>query len=206
MEATNKIKKDITICTGDFVHKRNTKKEIDGVWPELAKLTAPDGVYSILGNHDHWADFDRSMYWMERTKQDLRHKAITLTRGSNRLWIGGSGDFWEDTQGIDLAFKEAPPQDIKILLAHNPDTIDTHFKTRVDLTFSGHTHGGQVVVPFYGPPILPVENKRYSSGLIDTEKGKLFISRGLGWTILPVRFNCFPEVAIIRLVPKKGLS
>jgi predicted MPP superfamily phosphohydrolase len=64
---------------------------------------------------------------------------------------------------------------------------------------SGHTHGGQVSIPFYGPPVLPVRNKKYSSGLIKTEKGNLFISRGIGWTIYPIRFNCYPEIAVLEL-------
>jgi len=64
---------------------------------------------------------------------------------------------------------------------------------------SGHTHGGQVVIPFRGPPILPVANKRYASGLIKTKNTQLFISKGLGWAIIPVRLNCLPEIAVLKL-------
>lgn len=63
-----------------------------------------------------------------------------------------------------------------------------------------HTHGSQVVVPYYGAPVLPVKNKAYSSGLIPTPKTQLIISRGLGWAILPVRFNCYPEIALLELL------
>ena len=86
------------------------------------------------------------------------------------------------------------------MLSHNPDSVDTGFKTPVSLVLSGHTHGGQIVLPFFGAPVLPVQNKKYSSGLIVTKKTKLFISRGLGWTIYPVRFNCYPEIALLQLV------
>ena len=66
---------------------------------------------------------------------------------------------------------------------------------------AGHTHGGQVVVPFYGPPVLPVRNKRYTSGLVTTTKNeRMFISRGVGWAIYPVRFNCFPEIPVLELI------
>ena len=87
------------------------------------------------------------------------------------------------------------------MLAHNPDTADSFFTSRVDLMISGHTHGGQVVLPFIGAPILPVANKTYSSGLKQSPKGQnVFISKGLGWAIAPVRFNCFPEIAVLELV------
>jgi len=68
---------------------------------------------------------------------------------------------------------------------------------------SGHTHGGQVIIPFVGAPILPVKNKSYSSGFIRTEGTNLYISRGLGWAMIPVRFNCLPEISVLRLVRDK---
>ena len=195
----NGLKKDVIVCTGDYVHEHNRTRQIDTVWPELIRLRATDGVYSVLGNHDHWANSVRSLDWLARSGQDVRHRAVPITRKSQRLWIGGAGDFWEDEPGIDRAFSAVPPGETKILLAHNPDTIDTAFHTRIDLVISGHTHGGQIILPFWGPPILPVINKRYSSGLIRTADTTLFISRGLGWAILPLRLNCLPEIAVLRL-------
>ena len=129
----------------------------------------------------------------------MRHRAVPIRRGSARIWIGGAGDFWEDVPGIDRAFGSVPPEDTKILLVHNPDAIDTAYHSRISLALAGHTHGGQVILPFWGPPILPVSNKRYASGLIHSEKTTLFISRGLGWAIVPVRLNCLPEIAVLTL-------
>jgi predicted MPP superfamily phosphohydrolase len=77
--------------------------------------------------------------------------------------------------------------------------VDTEFKTPVSLVISGHTHGGQIVVPFWGPPVLPVKNKRYTSGFIQAPNTGLFISRGVGWSLCPVRFNCYPEIAVLEL-------
>ena len=71
------------------------------------------------------------------------------------------------------------------------------------LTISGHTHGGQVHIPFLGFTILPVKNKKYINGFYRTTNGNLFISRGIGWTIVPVRFNCAPEIAILELVQEE---
>jgi predicted MPP superfamily phosphohydrolase len=199
----NLLKPDIIVCTGDFVHERNSVKQIDRIWPVLTQLNAPSGVYSVLGNHDHWADTERSDYWLKKTRQDLRHKIVEIERGGERIWLAGAGDLWEDHRNLDGLFSEVPDADCRILLAHNPDTVDTTYSTRIDLTISGHTHGGQVVIPFFGPPVLPVRNKNYSSGLKHSIRGsKVFISKGIGWTIYPVRFNCMPEIAVLELVPE----
>ena len=112
----------------------------------------------------------------------------------------GVGDLWEDDIDIDEVLREVPKDECRIVLAHNPDSADSPYEGEVDLMISGHTHGGQVNVPFLGPPVLPVKNKSYSSGLVRTTKGQsLFISRGIGWAIYPVRFNCFPEIPILEL-------
>jgi len=196
----NSLNADAIVCTGDYVHERNTLEEIDKVWPILAKLNARYGVYSVLGNHDHWADTDRSLYWLERSGQNIRHQCKPIYKGRERILIGGAGDFWGDSLQIDKAFSSSDQADCRILLSHNPDSVDTEFATPLSLVLSGHTHGGQVVIPFLGAPRLPVENKAYSSGLIATPGTPLFISRGIGWAILPVRFNCYPEIAVLELV------
>jgi hypothetical protein len=206
LKKATSIKRDIIVCTGDNVHQRNNTNQIDTLWPELSKLAAPRGVYSVLGNHDHWADFSRSQYWLNKSGQNLRHKAISVNRGTERIWIGGCGDYMEDQIGLDQAFRNVPARDCKIVLAHNPDTADTFFKTRVDLMICGHTHGGQVKIPFWGTPVLPVHNKSYSNGLVSTPKTRVFISKGLGWAILPVRFNCLPEIAVLKLLSTRNLT
>ena len=197
---TNRLEADAIVCTGDYVHKRNTLEEIEKVWPILSKLEAQHGVYSVLGNHDHWANFERSLYWLEKTGQNLRHRCNPIYKGKERILLGGAGDFYEDELKIDEVFSCSDEDECRILLSHNPDSVDTEFRTPLSLVLSGHTHGGQVVIPFLGPPVLPVRNKNYSSGLICTAKTQLFISRGIGWAIYPVRFNCYPEIAVLELV------
>ncbi|SJM90124.1 metallophosphoesterase [Crenothrix polyspora] len=206
VQRTNRLGADAILCTGDFVHARNTIEEIDQIWPLLAKLHANYGVYSVLGNHDHWADTDRSLYWLERTGQDLRHQSKVIYKGKNRIILGGAGDFLEDQLKIDEVFARSDERDCRILLSHNPDSVDSDFDTPLDLVISGHTHGGQVVVPLFGPVTVPVDNKNYTSGLIATPKTQLFISRGIGWSILPVRFNCYPEIAVLELLNPKLLA
>jgi predicted MPP superfamily phosphohydrolase len=200
IDRTNRLKTDVIVCTGDYVHERNTLEEIEKVWPILSKLEARYGVYSVLGNHDHWADSERSLYWLERTQQNIRHKCKPIYKGKDRILIGGAGDYWEDELKIDQTFSCSDENECRLLLSHNPDSVDSEFTMPLSLVLSGHTHGGQVVIPFLGSPVLPVKNKNYSSGLITTTKTQLFISRGIGWAIYPIRFNCYPEIAILELM------
>lgn len=200
---TNALRPDAIVCTGDYVLSNDTTEAIDSVWRIMSNLKAKYGVYSVLGNHDHHVDFNRSLYWLERSGHDIRHKCKPIYKGKERIIIGGSGDYWSDRLDIDKAFSCSDERDCRLLLSHNPDAIDTQFDTPISLVMSGHTHGGQVVIPFFGPPILPVKNKKYSSGLITTAKTKLFISKGVGCSGLPVRFNCYPEIAVLELVNPK---
>jgi predicted MPP superfamily phosphohydrolase len=202
IERANQLKPDLIVCTGDYVHEKNSTKQIDQVWPVLSQLSAPSGVFSVLGNHDHWADTARSDYWLERTEQGLRHKLARIEREGQYFWMAGAGDLWEDHRSLDGLLNKVPTADCRIVLAHNPDTADTDYTFRVDLMLSGHTHGGQVNIPFIGTPVLPVLNKDYSSGLKQSPRGcTVFISKGIGWAIYPVRFNCFPEIAVLELIP-----
>ena len=200
LDKLNRIEKDVIVCTGDYIHESRSTTQIDAVWPLLSKLHAPMGVYSVLGNHDHWGDTARSLYWLEKSGQNLRGKAIALEKEGQRLWLAGIGDYWEDPLAIDPILAQIPDRECRIVLAHNPDSADTPFQARIDLMLAGHTHGGQVNIPFVGAPVLPVKNKAYSSGLVlSTKRQPVFISRGVGWAIYPVRFNCYPEIPILEL-------
>jgi len=104
IDRTNRLKPDAIVCTGDYVHGKEPVANLEKVWPLLAKLEARYGVYSVLGNHDHWASLERSMYWMERTGQNLRHTCKPIYKGKQRIVLGGSGDLWEDELLIDKTF------------------------------------------------------------------------------------------------------
>ena len=197
----NALKPDLIVCTGDYV--LGGEKEIDQVWSVMTQLAAPLGVYSVLGNHDFWGSEERSDYWMKHSGQNLRHKTVRIERGGAHFWLGGAGDLWTDYKSLDVLLRDIPETDCRIVLAHNPDSADIPHISRVDLMLSGHTHGGQVCVPFIGAPVLPVSNKKYSSGLVRSPRGeKVFISKGIGWANFPVRFNCPPEIAVLELVPE----
>lgn len=205
VDRANRLEPDAIVCTGDYVHEKNSSRQIDRVWPVLSGLSAPSGVYSVLGNHDHWASTARSAYWLKKSGQDLRHTAVRLERRGQALWFAGAGDLWGDKADLDNLVGMIPNQECRIVLAHNPDTADTPHRARVDLMLSGHTHGGQVNLPLVGAPVLPVNNRNYTSGLKQSLSGaRVFISKGIGWAIYPVRFNCYPEISVLELVPETG--
>ena len=201
IERANAIPADAIVCTGDYVHRINAGAHIDRIWPLLASLAAPYGVFSVLGNHDHWGDTDRSLYWLDKTGQNIRHRAKCIEIDGERLWLVGAGDLWEDHVSLDRIMSTIPEHECKIVLAHNPDTADTDFAMPINLVVAGHTHGGQLNLPFCGAPMLSVKNRDYSSGLTQSKRGvPVFISRGIGWGVVPIRFKCFPEIAVLELV------
>jgi len=203
LAAAMDIRRDIIVCTGDYVdrHRKNTVEDIDAIWPLLTELTAPLGVYSVLGNHDHRWDGGRSLHWLERSGQNLRNRVHCFTRDGQRLWLAGGGDLLNDHLPFDPLLAHIPAEDCRIVLAHNPDSADTSFVDKIDLMICGHTHGGQVNIPFYGPLRPVTRNPEYNtSGLkLSRKKQPVFIATGIGAAVLPVRFNCPPEIAVLEL-------
>jgi predicted MPP superfamily phosphohydrolase len=200
VERVNLLKKDLIVCTGDYVNGNAGSRSIDTVWSALSKLTSMNGVLATLGNHDHWSNARRTEFWLNRTNSNLRRQITSIQRGADKLWFIGAGDLWEDYCDLDYLTRNIPEADCKIVLAHNPDSADINFDSRFDLFVCGHTHGGQVNIPFIGTPAVPVNNTNYNSGLKFSPKGfPIFISKGLGWSTIPVRFNCYPEIAMLEL-------
>jgi predicted MPP superfamily phosphohydrolase len=157
-------------------------------------------VYAILGNHDHWTDADevaRALQTQPITV--LRNAAIPIDRGGARLWIAGVDDVWERHADLDQALRLVPADQATILLAHEPDYADLAAQYSVDLQLSGHSHGGQVQLPFFGSPILPYLGRKYPRGLYQIGSLQLYTNRGLGVVSPPVRFNCRPEITLFTL-------
>jgi uncharacterized protein len=188
----NLIKRDAIVCTGDYIHGGGSARETDTLWSRLKTLKAKNGVYSVLGNHDHmFSNGYHSLSCLEKSGQSVRHGAVPIVRGDDRVWIGGAGDMWHDDLGIDEAFKNTPSDECKILLSHHPGAADTEFETRVDLMISGHTHGGQIIIPPFGSTM---------SGLQEKSGVSVYISKGIGWYFVPIRINCAPEISVLKLV------
>ncbi len=204
----NSYNPDIIVGVGDYVKKRNFSEELKVVWTYLNQLHAREGVYFVNGNHDHWANEPLALELLEKSSNSVRHKYKIISRGDKQIIVAGAGDFWEDELGIDKALMNVSSKTFTIVLAHNPDSADIVQNSHVDLFISGHTHGGQVILPFFGiTPVIPVNNKNYNYGFKKNSQGtSIFISKGIGWSILPLRFNCFPELPVIILKRKKSFE
>ena len=197
----NALDVDAVALTGDYAD--HGRANIDAVWPELMELRARHGVYAVLGNHDHWTDEALSFEWLDKSGFSVRHGARSVEKDGARLWFGGAGSMWSDHLGVDKAFDGVPRDEARVCLAHYPDTIDESFRERIDLMLAGHTHGGQIDIP--GVPKFwmknAVRNRDYTAGLYKAGESSLFVSRGIGCYFVPLRFNCPPEIAVLRLRP-----
>jgi predicted MPP superfamily phosphohydrolase len=197
---TNSLRPDIVALGGDYCHDGG--RYIAPGIEELAGLRARLGRFAVLGNHDHWDGLDASIAALDEARfTTLRNEGTWVEKGGARLRIGGVGDLWTDYQDVATALGDATDGDGVVLLSHNPDVAETLTDTRVDLMLSGHTHGGQIVVPGYGAPIVPsAYGQKYLRGLVEAPTCRAFISRGVGTVSPPVRFLCRPEVALLTLV------
>lgn len=197
----NEAKPDIVLLLGDYV----IQGVIGGrfVAPEtiaehLRPLKAPLGVYAVLGNHDWWLDGPRVTRAFNGVGIPvLKDRAVRIGRGGEGFWLVGIGDFWEGRHDVAGALGGVTSDEPAIAMTHNPDVFPL-VPGRVCLTVAGHAHGGQVAFPVVGRPIVP-SRKRYAAGDI-TENGKrMFVTTGVGTSILPVRFRVPPEIVVLRV-------
>lgn len=198
---TNTLGAEAILLGGDYVRKGS--EYIEPIWCELAALSAPRGVHAVLGNHDQWED--ESLVFTRQCMHnagitDLTNRGIALSRGGDRLHIAGVGDLWTDTQDLALALAAVPADGCAVLLSHNPDYLEEMDDVRVKLVLSGHTHGGQINIPFLGTPIVPSKyGNRYARGLVRRDWKQVYVTRGVGLSVLPVRFRCRPEISLLTL-------
>jgi predicted MPP superfamily phosphohydrolase len=201
-------KPDIVLLPGDFCNSKGFfGLDKDVPVPELSSfldgIEAPDGVFGVLGNHDYWLNAQGVTEALQRTPVRLLHNEnVTIRRGSQELAIVGTPDLWEDDIDLETAFEGIPSATPRILLQHNPDFAEEFPDGyRVDLQISGHTHGGQVRIPFGPALILPSKyGNKYREGLVQGPKHRVYITRGVGMSsTLPVRFCCPPEATLLEL-------
>lgn len=190
---------DLVLLAGDYV--------IDGVKggsfvpPEdiaavLGKLEAPHGVFAVLGNHDWWLDGPRVRGALENAGICVLDDEAVRVSG---FWLVGLGDWWEAPPDIRKALAAIDDEAPVVAVTHNPDVFP-EIPPRVLLTLAGHTHGGQVRFPFFGTPIVPSRyGSRFVQGHIFENGRHLFVTSGLGTSIIPARFRVPPEIAMLRL-------
>jgi uncharacterized protein len=196
---------ELILITGDFIESTPSFDQVlESVQDVKDVLTSLNSVPSlaILGNQDYRSGADLSL----RAELpmlgiiDLTNRVHTISRGGGNLHFGGLDDILMGFPDLDKVLSELPNDGSAILLAHEPDFADTSSATgRFDLQISGHSHGGQVVFPVLGPPILPSLGQKYFSGLYKVGTMLQYTNRGVGTTQPHIRINCRPEITVFTL-------
>lgn len=201
--SANQLNPDLVVITGDFMTYSNDT-QIDEVSDVIKELRIPPlGCYAILGNHDYgqgWKN-DRVADLLSRRLTDLGIRVLRNEMTSVQgLQLIGVDDLWGPNYDAVKVFKSINKEQAVLALCHNPDAQDlVEWKNYEGWVLAGHTHGGQCKPPFLPPPMLPVMNRRYTSGTFDMGNGRqLYINRGVGY-VMRVRLNARPEMTLFQL-------
>jgi predicted MPP superfamily phosphohydrolase len=201
VELVNEQQPDAIAITGDFVTHTDAAGIAWALVEPLSRLQAKDVTVAILGNHDHWTKAD-SVHQIIRDSGmiDLTNTAYTVRRGEASLHLAGVDDYWERKDRLDEVLAVLPDDGAAVLLAHEPDFADISAATgRFDLQLSGHSHGGQVIIPLIGPLVVPRYSKKYPVGQYQVGNMIQYTNRGVGMIAPTVRFNCRPEITVFNL-------
>jgi predicted MPP superfamily phosphohydrolase len=198
---------DLLLISGDFligddrVEISRTQAAANDLTVGLSRLANFFPTFAVLGNHDYWTDAETVRRMLSSCGViDLTNTVFTLQRGDEHLHLCGVDDVWEGNVRLDDVTAQLSDDSAAILLAHEPDFADVSAMSgRFDLQLSGHTHGGQVVLPLLGPPVLPHLGQKYFSGLYKVGKMFQYTNRGLGMARLNIRVNCPPEITLFVL-------
>lgn len=202
----NDLHPDLIALTGDFVSVPyigdavRAARAAEPCAKLLGKLKAPHGLWAVLGNHDVSSDPGRVKSALAgESIQVLSNQAIPIEKEGGRFWLGGVDDVLEGSADLIATLKNVPADEATVLLAHEPDYADYVARYPVDLQLSGHSHGGQVRLPFVRPLFLPELARKYIWGLFKVGALTLYTTAGIGTVRVAVRFNCPPEITLIRL-------
>jgi uncharacterized protein len=196
VKIANRLKPDMFLLTGDYVsHEREYIPPVASV---LGRLKAKYGTYACLGNHDHWTDAGLVTHLFRGeginvlVNQGLRFEA----RGAS-FWLAGVDDYMVGKTDVPAALRGSFPDEMKLLLAHNPIIFREAARSGVDLTLSGHTHGGQIKLRDEEKRILP--RRKLKAGLHRRRTSQVYITRGIGTVVVPMRYHCPPEISLLEL-------
>lgn len=198
----NGFRPDVVAIPGDFVAQRHAIDDVPDMTGLFDGLHAPDGVFATLGNHDHWVSKEMvraQLHWNTPIRL-IEHRSQIIERGSGQLAIAGTGDLWCGAVNLEDSLDEVPANVPRILLCHNPDVAEISVsKQRVDLMVSGHTHGGQICVPFGGAVRIPSGfGNKFAHGLVDGKRYRVYVTKGV-CSVMGTRFWCRPEVSLLTL-------
>ena len=194
---------DVVLLLGDYVIQRvlfGTPMPPETIAGHLGGLRAKHGVFAVLGNHDWYDDGQRVWRAFESAGIPvLENRAVPLPGSDDRIWLAGIAD--DSTRHPDPAgtFRPIPVEAAVVALTHDP-AVFPDIPARAALTLAGHTHGGQVSIPFWGVLFIPGRSPlRYAHGHIAENGNDLYVTSGIGTTALPVRFDAPPEIVVITL-------
>jgi uncharacterized protein len=199
---------DVIALTGDFIDRG--PKHVAQAARLFRNLKAPLGVFAVLGNHDFSVHNGRGVRRhadLHRTIADalgsagvtvLRNQAVRFERDGAGLLVAGIDDLWSRECDPCAAFLDQCPNTPRVVLAHNPQSVEQFDDHRADLVLSGHTHGGQIDLPILGRVLLNKKAKRWAAGLYPHNGGHVYVNKGVGfgWRF---RFGVRPEVAVFTL-------
>lgn len=202
VQAICNLRPDAIVLTGDFV-TRLDHGEPEMLVQALSRLTASEGVFAVLGNHDWWGNGPLVSDSLRKSGVTLLvNRHISWRRGSQELYLAGIDDVWVGRHDLAEAMAGIPVSARAILLAHEPDFADAAaLDPRILVQLSGHTHGGQICCPILGPLHLPPYGRHYPRGLYTIKDMVLYTNRGIGMVFKPLRFACRPEVTLFTLRP-----
>ncbi len=203
VDRTNALNPDLIVLLGDYMspnswHSHRVEPEVTAA--ALKNLKAPLGVYSVLGNHDWWYSGAKVRRAFEQNGIHMLEDEVAEVKWRDKsFWLVGLADLWTRPQHIGETIAKVPPGSTVIALTHNPD-IFPRLPQNVPLLLAAHTHGGQVNIPLIGTPIVPSDfGPKYTSGHVFENGHHLFVTTGIGTSILPVRFRVTPEIVILTL-------
>ena len=209
----NQLNPELVVVTGDFISygplPLSYSWRAAGLCAEILSGLKASQRFGILGNHDVSVGSDHVISPLEAHGLPvLVDRYVPLERGSDRIWLCGTNDARESKPDLARAIPASTGGSPVILLCHEPDYVDTirhHPRfSSINLMLSGHTHGGQVRLPFVGPLILPKMGRKYVEGAFQFEQMHLYVNRGLGAVEVPFRLNCPPEITEITLVRSRA--
>lgn len=204
VDLANSQHPDIAALTGDYVTFSPTY-----IWPAatvLGKLRARLGTFAVLGNHDFRVSADEMTRALRAQRiRVLRNSHYPLRSSRGTLWLVGVDDLWGASEDLNRALKSVPAHDPKILLCHNPLAIGRAARLGIDLMLSGHTHGGQVRLPFIRSLYRARFGERFVEGWNHLGETQIYVNRGIGKVVLPVRVACPPEITCLCLRRDSGI-
>ena len=182
---------DLIVITGDLV---DTEAGYAGCHQVLERMHAPLGVWVVHGNHEVWWPIPNEQTFYESAGAKLLLNSNA--RASANVWLVGLDDSYAGAPDLERALSSVPSTAYRIALFHSPVFFD-RIAERCDLALAGHSHGGQIRLPVIGPVWLPPETGHYVEGWFEKDNSRMYVSRGIGTSILSARFLCRPEIAII---------